>query len=52
MVTENILTPFGWETIDIGGLQGARLLEALAMLWMPHFFRTGTGNHAFKLLSK
>ena len=52
MVTENILTPFGWETIDIGGLEGARLLEPLAMLWITHYFRTGTGNHAFKLLRK
>jgi predicted dinucleotide-binding enzyme len=23
MVTEGILTPFGWETIDIGGIEGA-----------------------------
>jgi predicted dinucleotide-binding enzyme len=52
MVIENILTPFGWETIDIGGLEGARLLEPLAMLWITHFFITGTGNHAFKLLRK
>lgn len=52
IVTENILTPFGWETIDIGGLEGARLLESLALLWITHFFRTGTGNHAFKLLRK
>jgi hypothetical protein len=52
MVTKSILTPFGWETIDIGGLEGARLLEPLAMLWITHYFRTGTGNHAFKLLRK
>jgi 8-hydroxy-5-deazaflavin:NADPH oxidoreductase len=52
MVIESILTPFGWETIDIGGLEGARLLEPLAMLWITHYFRTGTGNHAFKLLRK
>jgi predicted dinucleotide-binding enzyme len=52
MVIENILTPFGWETIDIGGLEGARLLEPLAMVWITHYFRTGTGNHAFKLLRK
>jgi len=52
MVTENILTPFGWETIDIGGLEGARLLEPLAMLWITYYFKTGTGNHAFKLLRK
>lgn len=52
MVIETILTPFGWETIDIGGIEGARLLEPLAMLWITHYFRTGTGNHAFKLLKK
>jgi 8-hydroxy-5-deazaflavin:NADPH oxidoreductase len=52
MVTESILIPFGWETIDIGDLQGARLLESLAMLWIIHYFRTGTGDHAFKLLRK
>jgi 8-hydroxy-5-deazaflavin:NADPH oxidoreductase len=52
MVTERIITPLGWETIDIGGLDGARLLEPLAMLWISHYFRTGIGNHAFKLLKK
>ncbi|HZD35924.1 MAG TPA: NAD(P)-binding domain-containing protein [Nitrososphaeraceae archaeon] len=52
MVIDNILTPFGWETIDIGGLEGARLLEPLALLWITYYFRTGTGNHAFKLLKK
>jgi predicted dinucleotide-binding enzyme len=52
MVTERILIPFGWETIDMGDLQGARLLESLAMLWITHYFRTGTGDHAFKLLRK
>ena len=52
MLIETILTPFGWETIDIGKLEGARLLEPLAMLWITHYFRTGNGNHAFKLLRK
>lgn len=52
MVIETILTPFGWETIDIGGIEGARLLEPLAMLWILHYFRTNNGNHAFKLLTK
>jgi 8-hydroxy-5-deazaflavin:NADPH oxidoreductase len=51
-VIDNILTKFGWETIDIGGIEGARLLEPLALLWMTHYFRTGTGNHAFILLRK
>jgi predicted dinucleotide-binding enzyme len=52
MVTEKILTPFGWETTDIGGLEGARLLEPLALLWITYYFRTGTGDHAFKLLRR
>jgi 8-hydroxy-5-deazaflavin:NADPH oxidoreductase len=51
-ITDNILTKLGWETIDIGGIDGARLLEPLAFLWIMHYFRTGNGNHAFKLLRK
>ncbi len=51
-ITDNILTKLGWETIDIGGIEGARLLEPLASLWIIHYFRTGNGNHAFKLLQK
>jgi 8-hydroxy-5-deazaflavin:NADPH oxidoreductase len=52
MVTDDILTRFGWETIDIGGIEGSRLLEPLALLWITHYFRSGNGNHAFKLLLK
>lgn len=52
MIMDSILTPFGWETIDIGGIEGARLLEPLAMLWITYYFRTNNGNHAFKLLRK
>jgi 8-hydroxy-5-deazaflavin:NADPH oxidoreductase len=51
-VKDDILTKFGWETIDIGGIEGSRLLEPLALLWITHYFRTGNGNHAFKLLEK
>jgi 8-hydroxy-5-deazaflavin:NADPH oxidoreductase len=51
-VIDNILTQLGWETIDIGGIEEARLLEPLAFLWITHYFRTGNGNHAFKLLRK
>ena len=47
-----ILDAFGWETVDIGGLEGSRLLEPLAMLWIMYYFKAGTGNHAFKLLRK
>jgi 8-hydroxy-5-deazaflavin:NADPH oxidoreductase len=52
IVTQDILTKFGWDTIDIGGIEGSRLLEPLALLWIKHYFRTGKGDHAFKLLLK
>ena len=51
-VTEDILSKFGWETIDIGGIEGSRLLEPIALLWILYYFKTGNGNHAFKLLKK
>lgn len=47
-----ICSDFGWEIVEIGGIDGARLLEPLAMLWIVHGFRTGAWSHAFKLLRK
>jgi 8-hydroxy-5-deazaflavin:NADPH oxidoreductase len=48
-VTE-ILKTFGWPAIDIGGIEGSRVLEPLCILWIGHGMRTGTWHHAFKLL--
>jgi predicted dinucleotide-binding enzyme len=50
-VTE-ILKDFGWPTIDVGGIEGSRLLEPLCILWVGYGMSTGTWNHAFKLLRK
>ena len=50
-VTE-LLTAFGWSTIDVGGIEGARLLEPLCILWVGYGIATGTWDHAFKLLRK
>ncbi|HEX8244745.1 MAG TPA: NAD(P)-binding domain-containing protein [Longimicrobium sp.] len=47
-----ICTDFGWEVVDTGGIDGARLLEPLAMLWISHGIRSGAWSHAFKLLRK
>ena len=45
-----ILSDFGWPAIDIGGIEGARLLEPLCILWVFYVARTHTWHHAFKLL--
>ena len=46
-----ILEQFGWEIADMGGVQAARAIEPLCMLWcIPGFLRQDW-SHAFKLLS-
>jgi len=47
-----ICSSFGWNVIDIGGIDGARLLEPMCILWVKVGFRTGSWSHAFKLLTK
>ena len=47
-----ILMSFGWSTIDIGGIEGSRLLEPLCMLWINYAMRSKSYSHAFKLLRK
>ena len=49
---DKILADFGWASIDIGGIEGARLLEPLCILWVLYGLRGGSWNHAFKLLKK
>jgi predicted dinucleotide-binding enzyme len=48
-VTE-ILTDFGWETIDLGGIEAARLLEPMCWLWVSSAFKSGKWMQAFKML--
>ena len=51
-VTE-ICTSFGWPgALDLGGIEMARYLEPLAMVWIVYGFSTNSWNHAFKLLRK
>jgi predicted dinucleotide-binding enzyme len=47
-----ILKDFGWDVVDLGGIESARYLESMAMVWILHYFQTQNGNHAFKLLRK
>jgi len=48
----DIVKAFGWGVIDIGGIEGARYLEPLGMVWVAYGFKTHGWNHAFKLLRK
>jgi len=50
-VTE-LLAALGWPSLDIGGIEGSRLLEPLCILWVVYGVRTGGWRHAFKMLRK
>ena len=47
-----ICAAFGWPTIDLGGIDGSRLLEPMCIVWVRYALATGGWNHAFKLLKK
>jgi predicted dinucleotide-binding enzyme len=37
-----LLQQFGWEASDLGGIEGARLLEPFALVWITHAFKKNT----------
>jgi 8-hydroxy-5-deazaflavin:NADPH oxidoreductase len=43
---------FGWNPVDVGGIEGARLLEPLCILWVSMGIRGGSWDIAFKVLHK
>lgn len=47
-----ILDDFGWETADMGGVEAARAVEPLCMLWCIPGFLHNQWSHAFKLLNE
>ncbi|MEA3198904.1 MAG: 8-hydroxy-5-deazaflavin:NADPH oxidoreductase [Thermoplasmata archaeon] len=48
---EELLRELGWrDIIDLGGIEAARLLEAIALVWIVHGFRTGKWTHALKMI--
>ena len=51
-VVAGILADFGWaDTIDIGGIDGSRELEAICIAWVKIGRARGAWNHGFKLLA-
>ena len=49
---QEVLAKFGWEWDDIGGVEGARAIEPLCILWCAPGFNRGQWNHAYKVLRK
>lgn len=47
-----ILDQFGWESEDMGGVEAARAIEPLCILWCLPGFTRNQWSHAFKLLKK
>jgi 8-hydroxy-5-deazaflavin:NADPH oxidoreductase len=47
-----ILDDFGWETADMGGVEAARAIEPLCMLWCIPGFLHNQWTHAFRLLQE
>ncbi len=47
-----LLIEFGWEVVDVGEIDQAFFLEALASLWVNFSFRSGQREQAFKLLTR
>jgi predicted dinucleotide-binding enzyme len=45
-----VLDQFGWETLDLGGVEAARAIEPLCMLWCIPGFLRNEWTHAFKVL--
>jgi hypothetical protein len=50
--TKTVLDKFGWETEDMGKVEGARAIEPLCILWCIPGLVGGHWAHAFKLLKK
>jgi predicted dinucleotide-binding enzyme len=48
---KTVLDQFGWETADFGGVESARAIEPLCMLWCIPGLMNNKWSHAFKLLN-
>lgn len=49
---QGVLAQFGWEWEDIGGVEGARAIEPLCILWCAPGFQRNQWSHAYRVLRK
>jgi len=46
----SLLEDTGWDVVDLGGIEASRYLEPMCIAWVLHGARTGSWDHAFRLL--
>jgi len=51
-VVTGLLEATGWDVVDLGGIEVSRYLEPMCIAWVLHGARTGTWDHAFRLLRR
>jgi 8-hydroxy-5-deazaflavin:NADPH oxidoreductase len=51
-VVAGLLSDFGWNALDVGGIERARELESLVILWVAIGQRRGAWDHAFTLVTR
>jgi predicted dinucleotide-binding enzyme len=49
---QGVLSQFGWDWQDIGGVEGARAIEPLCILWCAPGFHRNEWSHAYRVLKK
>jgi 8-hydroxy-5-deazaflavin:NADPH oxidoreductase len=47
-----LLEESGWDVVDLGGIEASRWLEPICIAWVLYGSRTGTWDHAFRLLRR
>jgi predicted dinucleotide-binding enzyme len=50
--TADLVREFGWEPLDIGGIEASHYVEATAMVWIWNAMKNNNWNRAFKLVPK
>jgi predicted dinucleotide-binding enzyme len=45
-----LLEATGWDVVDLGGIEASRCLEPMCIAWVLHGMRSGSWDHAFRLL--
>jgi predicted dinucleotide-binding enzyme len=47
-----LLEETGWDVVDLGGIEASRWLEPICIAWVLYGSRTGSWDHAFRLLRR